>query len=274
MARESVRNPPRLPTLDPGTPRTGALGSRVTPATPAGEQRHTRVVRKVVAAGLGALALAGCGVRVRDAPAPTTPQGEARLPLQGHPQAVQPVAGAVGSAGAPGGAVSVGPSNGALAQPVSDAEVRHELAASGLNAGAGVATLTAGGLAIAPVDAPPAVQAVIDAGNQIAHLPYRFGGGHGTFIDNAYDCSGSLSFVFAAAGILQSTMTSGELMSWGKPGLGKWITVFANNGHTFMYVAGLRFDTVARAETGSRWSGRAADESNLSTFVARHPPGL
>ena len=65
-----------------------------------------------------------------------------------------------------------------------------------------------------------------------------------------------------------------ELMSWGKPGPGKWITVFAAPGHTFMYVAGLRFDTVALAETGSRWSNRSADESNLSSFVVRHPAGL
>ena len=200
------------------------------------------------------------------------------MPLRGHPQAVEPVAGATGApaagAGASGGAVSVGPPQAGLAQPVSDAEIRRELAASGGSAATSQATLTASGLAIAPVNAPAAVQAVIQAGNQIARLPYRFGGGHGTFIDTAYDCSGSISFAFAAAGLLQATMTSGELMSWGSAGPGKWITVFANNGHTFMYVAGLRFDTVARAETGSRWSNRPADESNLSTFVARHPQGL
>jgi hypothetical protein len=69
-------------------------------------------------------------------------------------------------------------------------------------------------------------------------------------------------------------MTSGELMNWGASGPGKWITVFADNGHTFMYVAGLRFDTVALAQTGSRWSNRAATESNLGSFAIRHPPGL
>lgn len=170
--------------------------------------------------------------------------------------------------------VSVGPPSGPLPQPVSDAQIRRELAASGLAAHPGVATLTPQGLALAPQDAPAIIQQLIVAGNQIAHLPYRFGGGHGTFIDNAYDCSGSLSFVFAAAGILSTTMTSGQLMSWGKPGPGRWITVFANNGHTFMYVAGLRFDTVALAQTGSRWSNHAASEPDLSTFVARHPAGL
>jgi hypothetical protein len=161
-----------------------------------------------------------------------------------------------------------------VAQPVSDAQVRQELTASGLSAQTRQAELTPQGLAIAPVDAPAVVQNVIDAGNQIAHLPYRFGGGHGTFEDNAYDCSGSLSFVFAASGLLNTTVTSGQLMSWGKPGPGKWITVFAAPGHTFMYVAGLRFDTVALAETGSRWSNRSANEPDLKSFVVRHPAGL
>ncbi|HEV7174791.1 MAG TPA: hypothetical protein VGN29_04825, partial [Solirubrobacteraceae bacterium] len=145
---------------------------------------------------------------------------------------------------------------------------------SGLSATTSQAEVTPSGLAVAPINAPPAVQNVIDAGNQIAHLPYRFGGGHGTFEDNAYDCSGSLSFVFAAAGLLNTTVTSGQLMTWGKPGPGKWITVFAAPGHTFMYVAGVRFDTVALAETGSRWSNRSANEPDLKSFVVRHPAGL
>ncbi|HZS21287.1 MAG TPA: hypothetical protein VFA63_09895 [Pseudonocardiaceae bacterium] len=175
--------------------------------------------------------------------------------------------------------VSVGPasggsgsSGGGLSQPVSDAVIRRELAASGLSANARQAQLTPGGLAIAPVDAPLAVQAIIDAGNEIAHLPYVWGGGHARYVDTGYDCSGSLSFVLAAAGLLNTTMTSGQLMSWGKPGPGKWITVFAAPGHTFMYVAGLRFDTVALAQTGSRWSNRPATEGG--GFVARHPPGF
>ena len=79
--------------------------------------------------------------------------------------------------------------------------------------------------------------------------------------------------MFAAAHLLDRTVVSGQLEHWGDPGPGKWITVFANAGHTFMYVAGLRFDTVALADTGSRWSDRPADE-NLSTFAVRHPPGL
>jgi hypothetical protein len=168
----------------------------------------------------------------------------------------------------------VGQGSGPPPQPISDAQIRQELVTSGLSARPGQATLAPDGLAISPIDAPAVVQSVITAGNQIARLPYRFGGGHGTLVDNAYDCSGSLSFVFAAAGLLGTTVTSGQLMSWGDPGPGKWITVFAAPGHTFMYVAGIRFDTVALAQTGSRWSDRAANEPDLRSFVARHPPGL
>ena len=171
-------------------------------------------------------------------------------------------------------AVSVGPTGGGLAQPISLDTVRKQLAASGLSANPNQATLTPDGLAIPPINAPPAVQAMIAAGNEIAHLPYRYGGGHTTYEDTAYDCSGSISFVFAAAGLLKSTVVSGQLENWGAAGPGKWITVFANAGHTFMYVAGLRFDTVALAETGSRWSDRPADEPDLKTFAVRHPIGL
>jgi cell wall-associated NlpC family hydrolase len=228
------------------------------------------------------LLLAGCGAASHGNPpnhnsAPPLP---AAPTLHAHPQAIEPVAGGTPSTGSQEGptpaaaSVSVGPSSGPLPQPISDAQVRRELAASGLSANSGQATLTPQGLAIAPADAPAVIQQVIQAGNEIAHLPYRFGGGHGTFIDNAYDCSGSLSFVFAAAGLLNTTMTSGELMNWGQSGLGKWITIYANNGHTFMYVAGLRFDTVALAETGTRWSNRPPDEPDLRTFAIRHPLGL
>jgi hypothetical protein len=228
-----------------------------------------------------ALLAAGCGqAQPTGSDSSSKPQAESsqRAPaVHAHPQAIEPVAGAVGQSSQQSSgpsSFSVGSSSGGLAQPVSDAQIRQELAASGLSASGTTGTLAPDGLAIAPVDAPLPVQNVIDAGNQIAHLPYRFGGGHGTFEDNAYDCSGSLSFVFAAAGLLNTTVTSGQLMTWGKPGPGKWITVFAAPGHTFMYVAGLRFDTVALAETGSRWSNRSANEPDLNSFVVRHPAGL
>ena len=172
--------------------------------------------------------------------------------------------------------VSVGPpaGGGSLPQPQSLAKVRAELRASGLTASSNTkATLTPEGLAIAPAGAPGVVQQIINAGNQIAHLPYRFGGGHATYQDNAYDCSGSLSFVFIEAGILNTTVDSSELMGMGEPGPGKWVTIFANPGHTYMYVAGLRFDTVALAATGSRWSSQPPEEGT-GGFAVRHPPGL
>ena len=245
--------------------------------------RHTQGVRITGKAGLAILAsfCVACGAQGQPQHQQQAAGGSAAAAaapaLQAHPQAIEPVAGAASPAASPSAVpadVSVGSVSGALAQPISDAQVRQELAASGLSGSPTQARLTSSGLAVAPVDAPPVVQTVIAAGNQIAHLPYRFGGGHGTFFDNAYDCSGSLSFAFAAAGLLSTTVTSGQLMSWGDPGPGKWITVFAAPGHTFMYVAGLRFDTVALAETGSRWSNRSANEPDLASFVVRHPPGL
>jgi hypothetical protein len=128
------------------------------------------------------------------------------------------------------------------------------------------------GFARAPSNAPLAVKRVIDAGNQIARSPYIWGGGHGRWLDNGYDCSGSVSFALASGGMLNATETSGQLMSWGVAGPGHWLTIYANQEHVFMYVAGLRFDTSGRAgDHASRWqlAPRSADG-----FVARHYPGL
>ncbi len=128
-----------------------------------------------------------------------------------------------------------------------------------------------GGMVQAPAGAPAAVAQVIAAGNAIATLPYVYGGGHASFHADAYDCSGSVSYALAAAGLVSSPLDSTAFESWGLPGPGKWITVYANAGHAFMYVAGWRFDTVALAEGGTRWSSSPTDTSG---FVARHPPGL
>jgi cell wall-associated NlpC family hydrolase len=248
-------------------------------------RRHNCPVRRALVVILSAAGVAACGVQapVRSQPPPHTPAPrQASTPAlpTAHPQAVEPVAGVVassspsGAAASPAPAATPSPSTGNLAQPTSDAQIRQELAQTGMSANANQATLTPDGLAIPPVNAPPAVQEIIQAGNEIAHLPYVWGGGHVTYADTGYDCSGSISYVFEAAGLLSSPVVSGDLMNWGAAGPGKWITVFANAGHTFMYVAGLRFDTVALAETGSRWSNRSADESDLHSFAVRHPPGL
>jgi cell wall-associated NlpC family hydrolase len=230
-----------------------------------------------------AVVCGGCGQSGLSPPPPqvhtTTTAGAEAPGYRVHPQAVQPTVGAAAPISAPAGdtaGVSVEPVSQvrSLPQPISDAAIRRQLARSGMTAAADQATLTPGGLAVAPVGAPAAVQEVVAAGNQIARLPYRYGGGHMTYEDTAYDCSGSISYVFAAAHLLDHTVVSGDLENWGRAGPGRWITVFANGGHVFMYVAGLRFDTVALAETGSRWSDRTADEPDISTFSVRHPAGL
>lgn len=134
----------------------------------------------------------------------------------------------------------------------------------------GIAT-NAGGTAKPPPGAPPAVGLVMAAGNAIAGLPYLYGGGHGGFKDKAYDCSGSISYALAAAGLVTSPMASGPFMSWGEPGPGRWITIYAHPGHMFMVVAGWRFDTTALRQGGTRWTRSMRPTGG---YAVRHPPGL
>jgi peptidoglycan hydrolase CwlO-like protein len=139
------------------------------------------------------------------------------------------------------------------------------------NVNVGGIAIDTGGMVQAPAGAPEAVRQVIAAGNAIATLPYIYGGGHASFHADGYDCSGSVSYALAAAGLVTSPMVSGGFESWGDPGPGRWITVYANAGHVWMDVAGWRFDTVALAEGGTRWSQGGGE---FSGFVVRHPPGL
>jgi hypothetical protein len=127
------------------------------------------------------------------------------------------------------------------------------------------------GTAVAPANAPLAVQRVIQAGNAIAKLPYKWGGGHGAWSDNGYDCSGSVSFALAGAGLLEAPLTSGGFMNWGASGPGEWITIYADQGHMFMVVAGLRFDTVGRGRAGTRWQAEPSSGAGMSV---RHVRGL
>jgi len=147
------------------------------------------------------------------------------------------------------------------------AKLRRRLAST---ARAGI-PLKPGGIAQAPPGAPNEVALVIAAGNAIAGLPYLYGGGHAGFKDTAYDCSGSISYALAAAGLVSSPMASGGFMSWGESGPGKWITIYTNPGHMFMVVGGWRFDTTALRGGSTRWT-----QSMRSTagFLVRHPPGL
>jgi peptidoglycan hydrolase CwlO-like protein len=134
-------------------------------------------------------------------------------------------------------------------------------------------TLNSDGSASAPASAPRVIKAAVAAGNQIRSTPYIWGGGHGSFSDRGYDCSGSVSYVLHAAGVLSSPMASGPLMGWGAPGAGKWITIYANAGHVWMTVGGLRFDTSGRSGTGSRWQ-TGLNYAGTSGYAIRHYPGL
>jgi cell wall-associated NlpC family hydrolase len=130
-----------------------------------------------------------------------------------------------------------------------------------------------GGRAIPPADAPPAVKKVIAAANKIRTKPYVYGGGHGRWWDAGYDCSGAVSFALHGGELIDTPMPSGSLAGWGSAGKGRWITVYANGGHAYAIIAGLRWDTAGNTSgTGPRWhkSLRAAASG---PFVSRHPDG-
>jgi hypothetical protein len=129
--------------------------------------------------------------------------------------------------------------------------------------------LSAAGVARAPRSAPRAVKLAIAAANQLQHAPYRWGGGHAAFKDSAYDCSGTVSYMLHGGGLLASPLNSTGLMSWGLPGPGRWVTIYANAGHTYAVVAGLRLDT--SGGPGPRWHTLARSGAG---FVVRHPAGL
>jgi hypothetical protein len=130
------------------------------------------------------------------------------------------------------------------------------------------------GLAYAPADAPVQVQKAIWAGDAIRHKPYVYGGGHGNWKDAGYDCSGSVSYILHAAGLIKTSMDSGDFETWGVRGLGHWITVYTNPGHAFVQIAGIRLDTSAEqdphppAGSGPRWRPLM---KRTSGFQPRHP---
>jgi hypothetical protein len=129
-----------------------------------------------------------------------------------------------------------------------------------------------GGIAYAPENAPIAVKRAIWASNFLTRKPYVWGGGHATFYDDGYDCSGAVSFLLKHAGALEQPAGSQELTRYGSSGPGRWITIFARNGHVFATVAGLRFDTTGDfGDEGPRWR---RDGRSPWGFTARHPVGL
>ena len=147
-----------------------------------------------------------------------------------------------------------------------------------------VAQLLPDGTAAAPADAPVQVQQAIWAANLIQDKPYVYGGGHGEFEDDGYDCSGTVSYALHGAGLLDQALDSGSFMKWGERGPGLWITVYTNPGHAYAVIAGLRLDTSAASvtrsntrkfkkalERGPRW--RPTMRSSRG-FRARHPLGF
>jgi cell wall-associated NlpC family hydrolase len=133
------------------------------------------------------------------------------------------------------------------------------------------ATLTPGGRAVAPPSAPPAVKAMIEAANRIRHRPYHWGGGHRSWNAAGYDCSGSVSYVLHAGGLLSASRPSGGFVRWGFAGQGKWVTIYAHGGHMWMKIAGLRYDTTDRDRDGTRWH---RDIRSSAGYAVRHPGGI
>jgi cell wall-associated NlpC family hydrolase len=232
-----------------------------------------RGVLLVLLAGAAALVAAALssGQEPHKAAAASTPPAKADLPPlpQMRPKVVEPVAGNGGADTAAAttdpGLSDVGP---APTGPASAGARRRGATGS---TDITKANALGNGVALPPLEAPEEVKQIIEAGNIIARKPYIWGGGHGKWLDKGYDCSGSVSFALASAGLLNGPLASGPLMSWGKPGPGKWVTIYASQGHVFMYVAGVRFDTSNSRVTGSRWSNELRSTAG---FVARHPEGL
>lgn len=135
------------------------------------------------------------------------------------------------------------------------------------------ARLLPNGMLIAPQSAPPRVKRVIAFANRIRNKPYLWGGGHGRWWDRGYDCSGAVSFALRGGGFLRSPLPSGPLASWGRPGKGRWITVYAHGGHTYMVVAGFRWDTSGNRDgtTGPSWHRNLRSPRG---YAVRHPAGF
>lgn len=130
-----------------------------------------------------------------------------------------------------------------------------------------------GGLAIPPADAPPQVVRAIEAANRIESMPYEYGGGHRTWLDDGYDCSGTVSFALGKYGakVITAPMPSTGFMGWEEPGSGEWITTYSKPSHMYVVIAGLRFDTSQTPGNGPGWSKRKLVQPG---YDVRHPAGL
>ena len=166
----------------------------------------------------------------------------------------------------------------AVAPPAIDTGTAPDVAAPAPSAPApsngSTATINSDGSATPPADAPAAVVAVIAAANKIKDAPYVWGGGHGSFESSGYDCSGAVSYALHGGGLLSSPLDSTGFGYWGEAGEGNWITVYANSGHAFMWVAGLRWDTSDTGGSGPSWSASSSGWETGQSWSVRHPAGL
>jgi Putative peptidoglycan binding domain len=172
------------------------------------------------------------------------------------------------------GTVSTGQARGLRKRATEAYASRRDTAATprALSEGSGEqATLGEDGRAVAPASAPQQVKDAIAAANRIVDKPYKYGGGHGSFEDSGYDCSGAVSYALHGAGALDAPLDSSGLMSFGEAGEGEWITVYAHGGHAYLVIAGLRFDTSGSGEKGPRWR---PEKRSTSGYTVRHPQGL
>lgn len=175
---------------------------------------------------------------------------------------------------------NITPANG-VAGPSFVQALRTAISSYTSDVATGTATINPDGTATAPANAPPAVQAMITAANQIIDTSYCVGGGHGKWNSSCYDCSGAVSYVLHAAGLLSTSEDSSGLESFGAAGPGQWVSVYGDPSHAFIVIAGIAFDTAnyggpnIPAGTGPRWRtnplGNLADGGH---YVVRHPPGL
>ncbi len=184
-----------------------------------------------------------------------------RPPQQNAPAAVDPATGLP--------AASAG-SNGSYTPP-SPAERKRVYTATHPVGGV-ESSLLLNRTALAPASAPDPIRQMISAANLIVGQPYVWGGGHASFQSKGYDCSGAVSYALAGGGVLRAPLTSGQFMSYGIPGPGRWLTIYASPTHVYAVIAGLRWDTVGDARgSGPRWHPYDAYPSG---FTARHLPGL
>jgi hypothetical protein len=174
------------------------------------------------------------------------------------------------------GALGLAPSPAAAGLGPNKVECRPFVSAAQRTSATCGATVLADGRAVPPRGAPPEVRTVIEAANRLTDKPYVWGGGHLSWNDRGYDCSGAVGYALHAAGMLDYTMVSGTMAEYfGDPGVGRWISVYANNRHVYMVVAGLRFDTRdgLTARTGPRWHTDMPRDP-MRHFKARHPAAL